>query len=79
MIEVIKSYLYTWYLENKLTLLILGGLIVFIYYLNHQYKINYRSKIRPKTPLENLEEELLLQNVSLCAMWLREYAKGPVK
>lgn len=58
MIEAIKSYLYAWYLENKLTLFILGGLIVFIYYLNHQYKINYRSKIKPKTPLENLEEEL---------------------
>ncbi|MFH0819482.1 MAG: hypothetical protein V1892_00445 [bacterium] len=58
MIEAIKSYLYAWYLENKLTLFILGGFLFFMIYICHQYKLNFRPKIKSKTPLENLEEEL---------------------
>jgi hypothetical protein len=57
MVEIIKFYLFHWYQENKLTLIILGALLGFIYYLNRQYKLNYRPKMKVKTPLEVLEEE----------------------
>lgn len=58
MIAAIKTYLFNWYLENKLTLIVIGGIVGFIFYLNHQYKKNYHPKIKAKTPLETLEEEL---------------------
>jgi len=58
MLAIIKLYLYHWYLENKLTLIIIGGLIGFVWYLDYQYKKNYHLNIKPKSPLENLEEQL---------------------